>query len=845
MQKPIASRAAAWRTFGYVAGLIAIALAIHWRWFRPGIITNQDWWNYTPEGLRALWPFPSAFNFASNIGADWRTNINYFPMEALVGGFGRLGIDVGSAERLGVIFPTIIIAPVAAFVFAKQYLRSNVAAFISALFYANNAYIGVIIARGQLTIAESYALVPLAAAFCVLAVRKRNRVLFSSAAAIALAWSIVCDVRIGLLGFAVTAVLALAEIRRENLVRAIQSGFYFALGLTLLLCFVWLPIVSLHLQEKPPFNYTDASWLTQLSQAWPIDLLTSYKPLWFDNELHHGPLFFLGFAPLLAVGIWKAPASFGKRRFSAFLAIFIAASVCAIGANSPFGPAYGWLFDHTWFFAMFRDPSKFYAPAMLGYAVFIGTSAEWLAALLMRRSRPAAVSLCAAIALLCIAPSSPVIDGAQHQLNDPRTSSASEKRLTARLADDPSFSRVLWGVSPDRMVPGDERHPQVDGLWFAGVTEHGSSVYSSANSLLQALHVFGVRYVVLRRDKAAGLQYAPAFEVYRTLELLARQGLFGKPLWDDKAFAVYRLDNHVAAFRAQDVPHYVIYGDLGKPGLYMRKRMHATTHDAAQDTLLTDEGAYSVVAHPELRALSNVQTGNSVRADLPDWTGYLMLKVALRKPLKHPAVVVLRGNGGTQQYRVQLTSLLNYVTLPADGFGHSVSIRLTGGNSARIEAVYGIDASYDDLIDPHAIAHAQRSAQVPMLIPFSAIPRKAIPATGFPIVAQAAPATFTIDLPHTAADERYWIPIADTPLWQVQSGVRVASEQAGALTAAVNIRTQGGRIVLACAADAPLRAGAAVSAVALAILLGCIALLSFSSLRAPIRNPITAEIVHT
>ena len=108
--------------------LLLATLIVHWHWFLPGQITNQDWWNYTPEGMRALWPSPSTINFDHNIGGDWRDNINYFPMEALFGLLGVAGLSFDAASKIAIVFPTLLLIATGGYLLGAIYVRNPLAA---------------------------------------------------------------------------------------------------------------------------------------------------------------------------------------------------------------------------------------------------------------------------------------------------------------------------------------------------------------------------------------------------------------------------------------------------------------------------------------------------------------------------------------------------------------------------------------------------------------------------------------------------------------------------------------------------------------------------------------------
>ena len=459
--------------------LCALTTVIYWRWLGPGTVTDQDWWNYTSLGLRELFPWPSAFNFDADLGSDWLTSLNYFPFEALDGILGRLGVGTPIALRAVVIWPTILLLPLGAYFLWRLYFGVS-ASLAAALFYSCNAYINVIVARGQLTIAESYAAVPLTIALAVVAVRRRS---WEAAALCGAAWTFAfaCDVRIALLGLIALAIIATAEARYAGNIKKLIVPALACVGTAFaLLTYVWMPLHFADAHVAPPKNFADLSWITQLSFSKLTDVLAAYKPLWFDNHANPMPAGFAVYSAVLCTGILAAFFRSRKRLIAvAFLLILATSAVAASGNNTWFGPLYVWLFEHTWFFKLFRDPSKFYAPAMLAYAFFFGAAVQFLIVVLPRPRAKLAAAV--AFGLLAAFPMFPALAGWQQQLFVPKTESPGESRLRAELENDGVPGRVLWIAAPDRMVPGDRLHPALSAETVRKIYRDGKPILAGCN----------------------------------------------------------------------------------------------------------------------------------------------------------------------------------------------------------------------------------------------------------------------------------------------------------------------------------------------------------------------------
>lgn len=824
----------------FLGGLAVIAVLLHWRWFLPGVITDQDWWNYSDTAMRALWPFPSTYNFDANAGADWRTSINYFPMESIMGLLAHLGADFGMAERLAVLFPTVILAPVAAYFVLRLYCSRPAAAFVGALFYANNAYIDVIVARGQMTIAESYAMAPLVLYLAIRSARNPHNVRLPLATAMAFAAAVVFDVRIALLTACLTTVVVLFETSWSvpKALLSLRNAGLVLISCAGLLCFIWLPIVSLHLHEAPPLDYVSATWIALLTGPTVWDLLTAYHPLWYNNVFTQWNPFYAVYFLLLVIGLASLVHMRRKRIAICLAAIILVATLFAAAGNTPFGHVYEWLFVHSWFVGLFRDPSKFYAPAMLAYSLCIGVAATWLASLPSRRYT-VAILVCASFVALF--PTLPAATGQQDQLYLPKHPSNAERRLARELKTDQKFSRVLWAGATDRLVPGDYRHPAVDMLWFAGVAEQKHTVVQTAATFLRALRHFGVSYVVVRRDTGEGLDYVPNRRVYNTIRTYALFGVFGRPAWSMDGLTVFRLPNAIAAYRADraeyalptsTVPRIpaiaagkqtrgavvlarrsIIAGNdvlILPPNLYVEPGpLRYVRRRARTDDVLQNVGVVALNAVPPLGFVSVSSAARFASIRVPDWSGYIMLKLFVRRSF-HGALTV-RGRSRFAEH-FNLRDLSNghyYFTLPVQNVPKDLVIRSDDPAHLLITAAWSIPSDYYGLIEQGALCAPRRRRALPLDVPLAAALSRNVTARSMEasINISASPAELRATLP---AEDFYTLPFAYTPLWTAKTegtGVRRPAKA----ESLVEVKTGGREAALASAADPLLRKGAIVA----------------------------------
>ncbi|HKU68481.1 MAG TPA: hypothetical protein VJP85_11955 [Candidatus Baltobacteraceae bacterium] len=822
----------------FIGALALVALALHWRWFLPGIITDQDWWNYSDTAMRALWPIPSTFNFDANAGADWRTSINYFPMESIMGLLAHLGANFALAERLVVLFPTVLLAPIAAYLLLRLYASRPAGAFAGALFYANNAYIDVIIARGQMTIAESYAIAPLVVYCAVRSVRSPQNPRLAVATAMAFAAAVIFDVRIALLTACVTVLVALFETRwAPSAARSVARNA----GLVLLSCagllaFVWLPVAALHLHEAPPLDYTSSSWIFKLTGPTVWDLLTAYHPLWYTNVFSQWQPFYVSYFVLLTVGLLSLILT-KRKRIAVCLALIIAISTLfAAAGNTPFGAVYEWLFVRSWFIGLFRDPSKFYAPAMLAYSLCIAVAATHIASLGRRRFT---IPIIGAICFLALFPTLPAAIGQQAQLYAPKRPTTAEVRLRDELQRDSAFSRVLWVGATDRLVPGDYVHPAVDMLWFGAIAHPQHTVVESANSALAALKALGVGYVVVRTDSGEGLDYDPSRLIYKTLRTYARFGAFGPPEWSADGLGVFRLPNVIAA-QPINGPAYVLptstvpvvprAGTAQHPDGVPVVRGHEIAVGGgvialpADLTLANSTAAYvrgpdvealwqrgaaiRILAIPELERIRIAsKLGGKMR--IPDWTGYLMLNLVTRAGAR--ASVTVEGFRFYERYDLgRIAPGRHYVTLPLRNAPKDVTVSLST-RALAIESAWRVPQIYRGLVDAGALGRPRDTRALPIDVPLAAaVKQTPTAASARSIDVNASPAELRAVL---ATPGRYGVPFAYTGLWRAAAGHAAVVHPAKA-DSLLEVKTTERELYLASAADPLLREGAIAATIA-------------------------------
>jgi len=780
--------------------LACVVLAIHWRWFMPGLITDQDWYVLSAAQLHELFPSPSMFDLTTNLGNDNRDSLNYYPMVILIALVARLGASPDVAARLVVMFPTILLLAAGGYIFARTYGAGVFASTLAGLFYACNAYIDVVIARGQMTVAESVAWSAIALAACVRAIRPAGRASDAAAAALCLGLAFVCDVRIALLACTAAVPLCAVELRRGSLAAQLRRSAAVCGALVLLLAYVLVPTLASHLSYAPPADFGEASWLARLSFTSLVQALTFDHPLWYDNAFHEWRWRFAAFLIPVVAGFWvmlRDPVQ--RPRAAVVLALVAIGAVLVTGTLSWFGPLYAWLFAHTWYMHLFRDPSKFSALMLPGYALAFGVGAAALTtALPARWMRVAAAT---AFFLLALWPSRPILMGMQTQLYWPKNPNPDEARVARMLLADPIPSRVLWAPVPDRFVPADNRHPAVDELWFSRIAVDGASSLSDGQRLARALQSIGVGYVVVRRDESKALAHPPAYVAYRTIRTYATLGAFGAAVLDSPVLRVFKIgeamrfssDPALSALRVGGVvipgvrsaapAAPALHGPLrAAPGGIVAGgrlvRLPAGLRGAAnpvlvtagppRDTLFAPQGALRVDGVVPEASAAIVRNANDVVLAVPDWNGYIDVAIRVTHIGANRPYIGIRTADATYAYKIRGASRPGdyVVMLPGWDLPRTLVLRAAPEADIHVTSAAFVPADYYGLIDPASLGRARPSRRISVIVPLAA----ALPAHGVDVAYPNLPLQVIREFPATLrgsgrASGTIAAPMAASPLW--------------------------------------------------------------------------------
>ncbi len=483
------------RLTGLLRGLaLGLCVAVVYRaWFQVGPITAGDWPYVTFAGLRDMAPFPSLWNGAMSTGAYNILSGPMFPLQALQGLMSLVGVDWATSERLVWVFPALIVPCASTYALTLSLTRWRLAASVSALAVVMNSYAYLLYQGGQFTVVMGYGCMPLV----VWAFRRgQQRGTWGSFVLTGGVMSIqaLYDIRSTYITVAMLVLYGLIDGGNEVVRRArsrVGSGGqptgrigeairvtlwrlgapHLAVALTTFaVIHLWwlLPALFAHAPELPA-GYTDVSGVHGLSIMQLSNALALFHSFWFANNVHIypiNPLFFL--APLLIFSVLT------RRRIDQDVVFWVVIALLAVffvkGDNEPGGAIYDWVFVHVPGFSYFRDPSKFYQPLALAYAILLGVAVTRIARLVSRPRRfDRGIATLTALGFFGLAtfPAYPALIQQAGGTFDVVPLPDDYARFNTFIDRQRDFFRVLWLPARPRYGTFSSRHPALDATTMA------------------------------------------------------------------------------------------------------------------------------------------------------------------------------------------------------------------------------------------------------------------------------------------------------------------------------------------------------------------------------------------
>ncbi len=378
--------------------LVILVLFTFRSWFTLGLLAGGDFQVYYKEMFHNFSFFPPpAWNWTlgAGLGVNGSSLLwNYIVVQLPIVFFGNLlGFDWAQIQRVGYLYPYLILSIVLPYYYARK-LFSFPYAILGMSIFSFNTYILMLVGGGQIFLSLAYVLVPPAFYYfyqLLTGENKNTRALVKTICLCALLFSLqaLFDIRIAY----VTLVLILL-FACINLVfnKKFKNILFLPLVLFisgLLHAFWVLPTAIVRENPLSGFGaeYTSYGILKFLSFAKFENTISLLQPNWPENIF--GKVYFMRpeflLFPVLAFSSLLFLRNEKKEKKELVLFFTLAAIVGAFlakGINEPFGGIYDFLFTNVPGFMMFRDPTKWYTLVAVSYSFLIPFTVwkiyEWL-----------------------------------------------------------------------------------------------------------------------------------------------------------------------------------------------------------------------------------------------------------------------------------------------------------------------------------------------------------------------------------------------------------------------------------------------------------------------------------
>lgn len=468
-------------------------------WFSFHSIVGGDWKFFWPENIKEILSYSFAWDSSLNTGIG-KDNLPFLWLNSYLAYFSHfltqlLHIPWNIAEKLIFFWPIVLITFISSFFLSKAFLKNKFLNILSGFIYLTNTYALIIFSGGQVGVALSYAIAPFVLLrFIKLVNRLESNQNFQLAliSGLALALQVLFDPRIAVLSMIMVAIYFLFVSKR--LIKDVLVVFIVPFIVTLFLHMFWiLPIVMSH--TNPVTTILSQSALSSglvrfLSFASFENTLSLLHPNWPDNIF--GKIGFMKPEFILMPVLAFSSLLFVRSRKILFLAFLgLLGAFLAKGSNPPFGEVYIWLTNHIGLFAMYRDPTKWYAFIAIAYSILIPISLMHISKWIFTRFKiPNIATIAFVIYLLFLL--HPVFSGQVKGTFTQHAIPQEYSQLKDFISNQPEFFRTLWFPKFQRFGFSSNNHPAI-----AWEELSGQLVLEDMKKLLQEL---GVKYIVVPYD---------------------------------------------------------------------------------------------------------------------------------------------------------------------------------------------------------------------------------------------------------------------------------------------------------------------------------------------------------
>lgn len=576
---------------------IILYLVIFRAWLSPGVIFGGDFPYLFNEAYPSIITLPQAWEIGLNSGLGgfsgpflWIYLVANIPIII----FGKfLGLEWSIVERLGYLFPYLIISFSVSWIYFRKLFNKGYLVFLASLVFLLNTFVLMTVGGGLVVISLSYILtLPIFYYFKKIIDSTELDLRLGIIFGLVSSFQIILDPRLFFISLFLLSSYFLVYFLyfRDLEIRSLFKNISVSFIVIFLLNAFWI-IPSLIVRSNPVEllgpSYSSNNIVKFLSFATLENALGLLHPYYPENIfgkigfMKPGYLIF----PLFA---FSSLLLLGKNKKENFLPLFFAlislvGIFMAKGASEPFGNIYIFLFEKVPGFQVFRDPFKWYALIALGFAYLIpfsvGNMIKALSVKRFNKIRYLPFFLFVAFFLFTLYPNF------NNQLTGFfRTSKLPNSYidLTTYLEKDKSISRVLWYPTYSNYGFSSLNHPAVMAQSFFNNYD-GEEILElvSQDSSLDKLNIASVKYIVIPEDtekkfflsdrKYSDQVYMSHINAVASISGIQERGTFGK-------IKVYELPRYKEFFSSNNSSSKLTFSIL-KPTEYALKISNAKAGD--------------------------------------------------------------------------------------------------------------------------------------------------------------------------------------------------------------------------------------------------------------------------
>lgn len=444
----------------YFFTLILLLFFVFWIWWIPGLRVANDFSLVSNDWLKLQFDIPRAWNErgAEGLGEYGVFILWSYPINFIFGVSANLGLNFEVWERILVLL-FIFLGSISIWKLLSTYRLSDKSKLIGSLFYLINTYSILLIDGGQLSIALSYGLFPLAYLLISEAVHSGMRKKIIAGLVISILSFF--DIRFLYILFLLLIFRALFDIlegqknRLKILWRWIITGFAAGLVVLVLNSFWLIAILKTPIDKGILSSFTKIS-ANLFSIGHPILVIS---PHWYKNVFGWISQLKSEFI-LLPILILLAPILRRKDKNTLFwLLVAIFSIFLAKGGSEPLPQIYPWLHANIPGFYLFRDSTKFFFLLILSYSVLIAFTSE---VILKRLPKKLAVIYLIAVIGYFLYLIRPVFLGQMTGTFSVQPAENDFRLLSNILKEDKEFGRVFWIPTTAPLSYSDLNHPIVE-----------------------------------------------------------------------------------------------------------------------------------------------------------------------------------------------------------------------------------------------------------------------------------------------------------------------------------------------------------------------------------------------